>query len=83
MASLLRGLPGGGEQTTRIHAPHTTFLNYEEGNSVKNLLRSLYVLDKWLEKNDGKLEDEVLLRRVKHWRKEALEQLKLQFDLSR
>jgi hypothetical protein len=41
------------------------------------LLRSVSVLDKWLEDNDGKIADEVRVRRVKHWREEALEQLRL------
>jgi len=41
------------------------------------LLRSVSVLDKWLEDNEGKIADEVRLRRVKRWREEALEQLRL------
>ena len=44
---------------------------------VDSLLRSVSVLDKWLEDNEGKIADEVRLRRVKHWREEALEQLRL------
>jgi hypothetical protein len=43
---------------------------------VKLLLRSVRVLDEWLKDNDGQLEDEVRVQRVKHWRKEAIEQLK-------
>jgi hypothetical protein len=82
MAPQLRKLPGGGGRT-RIHAPHTTFLNYEEGDRVKSLMRSLYVLDKWLEDNGGQIEDEVRLRRVKHWREEALQQLRLELNFTR
>jgi hypothetical protein len=41
------------------------------------LLRSLCVLEEWLEDNEGKLADEVRVRRIKHWREEALEQLRL------
>lgn len=81
MASLLRGLPGGGDQTTRSRAPRTLIPNYLEESRVKTLLHSLFVLEKWLEDNDRKLEDEVRIQRVKHWRKEALEQLQL--NLSR
>jgi hypothetical protein len=39
------------------------------------LLRSVSVLEKWLEINEGKITDEVRIRRIKHWREEALEQL--------
>jgi hypothetical protein len=83
MASLLRRLPGGGEVTTRLRVPQTLIPNYPEESRVKTLLRSLLVLDKWLEDNDGKLEDEVRVQRVKHWRREVLEQLRLQLNLSR
>ena len=41
-----------------------------------SLLRSVSVLDEWLEDNEGKIADEVRVRRVKHWREEALEQLR-------
>jgi hypothetical protein len=83
MASLLRELPRGGDQTTRSRVPQTLIPNYLEESRVKSLLRSLFVLEKWLEDNDRKLEDVVRIQRVKHWRKEALEQLKLQLNLSR
>jgi hypothetical protein len=45
---------------------------------VKFLLGSVRVLDEWLKENEGKLEDEVRIRRVKRWREEAIEQLKRQ-----
>jgi hypothetical protein len=32
---------------------------------------------KRLEDNEGKIADEVRIRRIKHWREEALEQLRL------
>jgi len=99
MALLLRGLPASHEpseanssehshmegegRTTPLSVPPEILLNYLEGDSVKILLRSVAVLDEWLEKNEGYIEDEVRLRRVKHWREEALEQLKLQLNLSR
>jgi hypothetical protein len=50
---------------------------------VKTFLHSVSVLDKWLKDNDGQLEDEVRVQRVKHWRKEALEQLRRKLNLSR
>jgi hypothetical protein len=34
----------------------------------------------WLEENEGRLEDEVRVRRIKRWRAEALEQLRLELD---
>jgi hypothetical protein len=57
--------------------------NFLEEDSVKILLRSVRVLDEWLKDNEGKLEDEVRVRRVKHWRQEALQQLKRKLTLSR
>jgi hypothetical protein len=83
MASLLRGLSGAGQQTKRVRVPQTLIADYLEENRVKTLLRSVSVLDKWLKDNDGKLEDEVRVQRIEHWRKEALEQLKSKLNLSR
>jgi hypothetical protein len=83
MASRLRGLPGGGEQTKCVRVPQTLIADYPEESRVKTLLHSGSVLDKWLEDNEGKLEDEVRIQRVKHWRKEALEQLRRKLNLSR
>jgi len=48
-------------------------LHLERG-CVESLVCSVSVLDQWLEDNEGKIEDEVRVRRVKHWREEALEQ---------
>jgi hypothetical protein len=68
---------------TRKEAPFSSTAN-SDGYSPRqpysrriSLLRSLSVLDEWLEDNEGKIADEVRLRRVKHWREEALEQLRL------
>ena len=47
-----------------------------EGGSVSNLLRSISVLDKWLENNEGALKDKVRVQRVKHWREVVLRQFK-------
>jgi hypothetical protein len=44
---------------------------------VRSLGRSVSVLDKWVEDNDGLIDDEVRVRRIKHWREEALEQIKI------
>jgi hypothetical protein len=41
------------------------------------LLRSVCVLEEWLEENEGKIADEVRIRRIKRWRAEALQQLRL------
>jgi len=99
MALLLRGLPashepsdanssehshrGREEPATPLSVPPQILLNYLEGDSVKILLRSVAVLDEWLEKNEGHIEDEVRIQRVKHWREEALQQLRLELNLSR
>jgi hypothetical protein len=63
--------------------PREMLPNFLEESRVKTLMRSLFVLDEWLEDNNGKLKDEVRLRRVKHWREEALQQLRLELNLSR
>lgn len=44
---------------------------------VDRLVRSVSVLDEWLEENEGPTEDEVRVRRMKGLREEALEQLGL------
>jgi hypothetical protein len=94
MAPLLRGLPasqessedsyrGGERRTTPVYLPHTVLLDLLEEDSVKILLHSVMVLEGWLEKNEGYIEDEVRIRRIKHWREEALEQLRLHLNLAR
>jgi hypothetical protein len=50
---------------------------------AKTLVRSLAVLDEWLDKNEGRIEDEARVRRVKRWREEALEQLGLLLEPGR
>jgi hypothetical protein len=52
----------------------------EEGAKVRTLLRSVGVLDGWLEENEGRSEDVVRLRRIKRWRAEALQQLRLELN---
>jgi hypothetical protein len=54
--------------------------SFEEGTKVRTLLRSLVVLDGWLEENEGRLEDEVRVRGIKRRRAEALEQLRLELN---
>jgi hypothetical protein len=46
-------------------------------------VRSLSVLDEWLEQNEGHIEDEVRVRRIKGLREEALEQLGLELKPDR
>jgi hypothetical protein len=50
---------------------------HPEDKRVKTLLRSLSVLDEWLDKNEGRIDDEARVRRIKGWREEALHQLGL------
>ena len=69
-----------GEFTTEAQgtrdpdAPRTLPLHLKD-KRAKTLVRSLSVLDGWLDKNAGRIEDETRVRRVKRWREEALEQL--------
>jgi hypothetical protein len=77
MAPLLRVLLGG-RQTPRTNAPHEPFARCPaDCGGAKILVRSVAVLDEWLEKNDGHLYDELRVRRVKLWREQALGQLRL------
>jgi hypothetical protein len=50
---------------------------------AKTLARSVSVLDEWLDKNEGRTEDEARVRRMKGWREEALEQLELLLESDR
>jgi hypothetical protein len=68
---------------TRKEAPFSSTAN-PNGRSPRQpysrrigLLRSVCVLEEWLEENEGKIADEVRVRRIKHWREEALQQLRL------
>jgi hypothetical protein len=56
--------------------PGASSLHPEE-RRAKTLARSLSVLDEWLEKNERRTDDEARVRRIRHWREEALEQLGL------
>src|SRR5215208_3759831 len=69
---------------TTICVPRASLPDLPEEAKVKTLLRSVGVLDGWLEDNDeGRSEDEVRLRRIKRWREEALEQLGLELNRTR
>jgi hypothetical protein len=54
-----------------------------EERRAKTLVRSLSVLDEWLDKNEGRTDDEVRVRRMRRLRAEALEQLGLLLEPSR
>jgi hypothetical protein len=58
--------------------PRASLPDLPEEAKAKTLLRSVGVLDEWLEDNEGRSEDEVRLRRIKRLREEALEQLRLE-----
>jgi hypothetical protein len=69
-----------GGQTRPIFLPRSLLAGFEEGTKVRTLLRSVEVLDGWLEENEGRLEDEVRVRRMKRWRAEAIQQLRLELN---
>ena len=66
---------------TRKEAPVSSTANSDGYSPLQpysrriGLLRSVCVLEEWLEDNEGKIADEVRIRRIKHWREEALKQL--------
>jgi hypothetical protein len=57
--------------------------SHPEHGRVKSLARSLSVLDEWLERNEGHTDDEARVRRVRGWREEALDQLRLSLGAER
>jgi hypothetical protein len=71
-------LPRGG--VTTICVPRASLADLPEEAKVKTLLRSVGVLNGWLQDNEGRSEDEVRLRRIKRLREEALEQLRLELE---
>jgi hypothetical protein len=79
MTPKLRGIPRVGDATT-FSVPGASPAGFPGEARIKTLLRSIAVLDGWLEENEGRLEDEVRVRRMKRWRAEALEQLRLELD---
>ena len=81
--SRIHELPKEGDGT-RALVPRTTVLpRHLEDRRVKTLVGSLSVLDEWLEHNEGRTNDEVRVRRIKGWREEVLEQLRLSLNLAR
>ena len=79
MRPKLRSLPRAGEAAT-FSGPGASPPGFPEEARVKTLFRSIAVLDGWLEDNEGRLEDEVRIQRIKRWRAEALEQLRLELN---
>ena len=77
MTSRLRGLPRVGEATT-FSVPRASLLDLPEEAKIKTLLRSIGVLDEWLEENEGRSEDE-----VRAGEKRPLEQLGLELKRTR
>ena len=73
-------LPRGRATTISVPLPRASLLDRAKEAKVKTLLRSVGVLDEWLEANEGRSEDEVRLRRIKRLREEALEQLALELN---
>jgi hypothetical protein len=73
-------LPRGGATTISVPLPRASLPDLPEDAKAKTLLRSVGVLDRWLEANEGCSEDKVRVRRIKRWRKEALEQLRLELN---
>jgi hypothetical protein len=71
-------LPRGRATTISVPLPRASLADLPEEAKLKTLLRSVGVLDEWIEDNEGRSEDEVRLRRIKRWREEALEQLRLE-----
>lgn len=70
-------------ERTPIYVPRASLASSPKGATVRTLLRSVGVLDGWLEENEGRSEDEVRVRRIKRWRGEALEQLRLELNRTR
>ena len=54
----------------------------EEYRRAETLVRSLRVLDEWLEENEGRT-DEAHVLRIKRWREEVLNELELRLGPDR
>jgi hypothetical protein len=72
--------PRGRATTICVPLPRASLADLPQEAKVKTLLRSVDVLDEWLEANEGRSEDQVRLRRIKRLREEALEQLALELN---
>jgi hypothetical protein len=72
--SRLHALPRG---VRPIFVARASPPGFPEEARLKTLLRSIAVLEEWLEDNEGCIRDELRIRRVKHWRAEALRRLNL------
>ena len=83
MAARTRELPTEGQSWRVPITPTVPPARYPEDGRLETLVRSLSVLDEWLDKNEGRTLDEVRLRRMKGLRGEALEQLRLSLNLAR
>ena len=55
--------------------PYSRQVGHYRRSRVDRLVHSVSVLDEWLKQNEGKITDEVRVRRMKRWRAEALQQL--------
>jgi hypothetical protein len=64
-------------EATKIGVAGASPSGFPEQARVQTLLRSIGVLDGWLKDNEGRIRDEVRVRRIKHWRAEALRRLNL------
>jgi hypothetical protein len=62
---------------TTIFVAGVSPAGFPERARAKTLLRSIAVLEEWLEQNEGRVRDEVRVRRIKRWRAEALRPLNL------
>ena len=47
------------------------------------LVRSLSVLDEWLDENEGRTDNEARVVRIKRWREEALKELEFRLNPAR
>ena len=75
------GFPKRGEATTTIFVARASLSGFPEGAKAKTLLRSIGVLEGWLEQNEASA-GKVRVRRIKRWRGEALQQLRLELNLT-
>ena len=80
MSPRAHSLPRARATTISLPLPCASLADLPQETKVKTLLRSLGLLDEWLEENEGSSEDEVRLRRLKRLREEALEQLALELN---
>jgi hypothetical protein len=67
MTNATAAQPSGTEEMATIFAPGAWSAGFPDEGKVKTLLSSIVALDEWLDRNEGRTDDEVRLRHMMRW----------------